>query len=375
MRYTVNSAELLNCLQILDKVILTKNITPIMSCVLFEVGEESLKMRSTDKEITLSCSIDVIESSGECKVAINAKRILEILKTIPEQPLTFDINTSTLQINLNYQNGHMVFQGENADEFPQLKPIEGQITSVTAPTKALNQALGNALVAIATDDARLAMQGVYFDITPEDFAIVASDGRKLVRTLIDHDATDVTAGFVIPQKPISIMRSIMDRLDDTVHISTNTEGNASFELGTFTMHCRLITENYPNYRRVIPQNNDRIATIDRNSLLSALRRIIAIADKSTCLIKMQFDTDRITISAENNNYAQSAEEQIMCQYDSTPIKIGFQGSFLFDLVNRISSDEIIFKLSDPSRAGLILPSTQEEGTDVLMLLMPLLITN
>ena len=171
MRFTVNSAELLNVLQILDKVILTKNITPIQSCVLFEVSENVLRLRSTDKEITLSCSLDLIDSSGDYKIAINAKRILDILKTIPEQPLTFDVNPSSLQINLDYQNGHMVFQGENADEFPALKTIDGDITSFTVPTKALNIALGNAMVAASTDSSRQAMQGVLFDLTPEDFAI------------------------------------------------------------------------------------------------------------------------------------------------------------------------------------------------------------
>lgn len=375
MRFTVNSAELLNVLQILDKVILTKNITPIQSCVLFEVIENVLKLRSTDKEITLSCSLDLIDSSGDYKIAINAKRILDILKTIPEQPLTFDVNPSSLQINLDYQNGHMVFQGENADEFPALKTIDGDITSFTVPTKALNIALGNAMVAASTDSSRLAMQGVLFDLTPEDFAVVASDGRKLARTLVECNVHDITSNFILPPKPIGIIRSIFDKFDGEVNIGTNTEGNATFEIGRFALYCRLVQEPYPNYRRVIPQNNDRIATIDRNSLVNALRRVIAIADKSTCLVKLQLDSDKMTLSAENNNYAQSAEEQIMCQYDNVPIKIGFQGDFLLDLINRLSGDEIVLKLSDPSRAGLIVPVTQEEQTQVVMLIMPLLITN
>lgn len=375
MRYTVNSAELLSVLQVLDRVILTKNVTPIQSCVLFDISGNILKMRSTDKEITLSCSLDLIDASGDYRIAVNAKRILEILKTIPEQPLTFDVNTSSLQINLSYQNGHMVFQGENADEFPELRTVEGETASFSVSTKALNVALGNAVVAASTEESRKAMQGVFFDLTPEDFSVVASDGRKLARTVVECDTHGITESFILPPKPIGIIRSVLDKFDGETNVKTNAEGNATFEMGRFSMFCRLVQEPYPNYRRVIPQGNDRIATIDRSSLVNALRRVIAIADKSTCLVKMQLDSDKMTLSAENNNYAQSAEEQIVCQYDSVPIKIGFQGDYLVDLVNRLGSEEIVLKLSDPSRAALIVPVTQEEQTETIMLLMPLLITN
>ncbi len=375
MRYIVNSAELLNVLQVLDRVILTKNVTPIQSCVLFDVSENVLNLRSTDKEITLLCSLSLVESSGDYKFAVNAKRILEILKTIPEQPLTFDVNTQSLQINLSYQNGYMTFQGESADDFPELKAIEGEATSFEVSTKALNIALGNAMVATSSEEGRKAMRGVFFDLTPEDFSVVASDGRKLALTKVACDKHDTTASFILPPKPIGIVRSVLDRFEGNVSVKATAEGNATFEMGNFSLFCRLIDEPYPNYRRVIPQNNDRIALVDRNSLVNALRRVIAIADKSTCLVKVQLEPDKLTLSAENNNYAQSAEEHIVCQYDDVPVKIGFQGSYLVELVNRLSSEEVVLKLADPSRAALIVPTVQEENTDTLMLLMPLLITN
>lgn len=375
MRYTVNSAELSSHLQNLDKVILVKNSIPILTCVLFEINDTTLTMRATDKEVTLTSKLQLIDSSGDSSFAINAKRIIEILKAIPEQPVTLDVNTTTLQIDLTYQNGHMIFQGENADEFPTLKTIDGELTSLNVNAAILSKGLANAVVAAANDDARIAMQGIFFDITPDEFAIVASDGRKLVHSLINCDTNGITTSFIVPQKPVTIMRSVLDKSDATIQISTNTEGNAAFDMGDYVMYCRLVSEVYPNYKKVIPQNNDRIATIDRASLTNALRRVMVIADKSTSLIKLQFEADKLTISAENNNYAQSAEEHILCQYEGMPIKIGFQGNFLVDLLSRISSEEVVIKLSDPSRAGLILPSVQEEGFNILMLLMPLLITN
>lgn len=375
MKYIVNSAELYSHLQNLDKVILAKNTVPILSCVLFEVNDTTLNMRATDKEITLQSSLQLAETSGDSSFAVNAKRILDILKVIPEQPITLEVNTSTLQIDLRYQNGHMVFQGENADEFPQLKSQENETNSFPVAADALNTALANAIVATANDDARIAMQGIYFDITPGEFAIVASDGRKLVRSLILCDTNNVTASFILPQKPVNIIRAVVGKNLESINISTYAEGNATFDMGDYTMHCRLITEAYPNYKKVIPQNNDRIATLDRESLMGALKRVLVGADHATSLVKMQFEADKLTLTAENNNYAQSAEEHILCQYEGMPIKIGFQGNYLTDLLGRLNTEEVVIQLSDPSRAGLILPSKQEENFNILMLLMPLLITN
>lgn len=375
MRYIVNSAELYSHLQNLDKVILAKNTVPILSCVLFEINDTRLNLRATDKEITLTSSLQLAESGGDSSFAVNAKRILDILKVVPEQPITLDVNTSTLQIDLKYQNGHMIFQGENADEFPQLKSQENETSSFLVAADALNNALANAVVATASDDARIAMQGIYFDITPGEFAVVASDGRKLVRSLISCDTNNVTASFILPQKPVNIIRAVVGKNLESINISTFAEGNATFDMGDYVMHCRLITEAYPNYKKVIPQNNDRIATLDRESLMGALKRVLVGADHATSLVKMQFEADKVTLTAENNNYAQSAEEHILCQYEGMPIKIGFQGNYLTDLLGRLNTEEVIIQLSDPSRAGLILPSKQEENFNILMLLMPLLITN
>ncbi|MBQ7742945.1 MAG: DNA polymerase III subunit beta [Bacteroidaceae bacterium] len=375
MRYIVNSAELYSHLQNLDKVILAKNTVPILSCVLFEIKDSTLNMRATDKEITLTSSLQLVESGGDSSFAINAKRILDILKVIPEQPITLDINTSSLQIELKYLNGHMVFQGESADEFPLLKQQENETSSFPVAADALSQGLANAVVATASDDARIAMQGIFFDIAPGEFAIVASDGRKLVRSLINCDTNNVTTSFILPQKPVNIIRAVVDKAVQDIKVSTYAEGNATFDMGDYVMHCRLITEAYPNYKKVIPQNNDRIATLEREALIGALRRVMVGADHATCLVKMQFEADKLTLTAENNNYAQSAEEHLLCQYEGMPIKIGFQGNFLMDLLGRLTTEEVIIQLSDPSRAGLILPSTQEEKFNILMLLMPLLITN
>ncbi len=375
MRCKFNCAELLSCLQNLDKVVVTKNNPSILACVLFEINGNTLTLRSTDKEITLITSLQLVEADGDFRFAIESKQMIEILKTIPDQPITFDINTSKLEIKLNYQNGYMIFQAQNADEFPMLPEPDTDITSFTVNGAVLARAMTDSVVAAAEDEGRKVMQGVFFDITPGEFNVVASDGRMLVLSQIKCDTKGLTNNFIMPQKPISAISSVLMSADQDIIVSTSTQGNATFNVGTYTMYCRLLTDPFPNYHKVIPTSNDRKITIDRASLLGALRRAMVVADISTSLVKLSFDTDRLVVSAENRNYAMAAEETVLCQYDGTPIKIGFKGDNLIELLLRISTEMVTIELSDPSRAGIIKPAQQDERLETLMLVMPMLITS
>ncbi|MBQ0089144.1 MAG: DNA polymerase III subunit beta [Prevotellaceae bacterium] len=375
MKYVVNSTDLLSRLQNMECVILPKNVLPILGCVLFEAKGDCLTMTATDKEITLVSSVKLLETTGDSKFAINAKQISDILKSLPDQPLTIDINSATLQVNLNYQNGHMAFQAENGEDFPQQKNIEGESSEVKLNANLLNVGLGMALSAASTDKNRMAMCGVFVDVSPTDLSLVASDGHKFVRYMITCDTGNQTKGFILPPKPASILRSLIDKNNEDVCINTYTVGNATIDTGDYKMSCRLIEEKYPNYKSIIPQNNANIAVVDRQSFLSSVRRIMIAADKSSSLVKLQFETGKVVLSSENTNFSQAAEEQLVCQYEGYPLKIGFSGSYLIELIGKLNSEQISIKLSDPSKPGLILPVEQEKGSDTLMLLMPLLITN
>ena len=352
-----------------------KNNIPILTCFLFNVKDGVMEITGTDNETTLKCSLQLNQSDGDACFAVPSKQLLDILKEIPEQPLSIDFNPTTLQIDLSYQNGHFSLQAENGNDYPQMQENEGEGHTIILNADILNKAFGCTIVAASSDESRKVMNGLFFDITPKDLSIVASDGHKLVCYKILCDTHDISTNFILPRKPASLLRSILEKMTADITLRTFDNGNARIEAEEFKMDCRLLQEKYPNYKNVIPKNNPNIATIDRASFQSALRRMLVACDKGTELIKFNFEAGKMTLSTENLNYAQSAEEKLVCQYEGTALRIGFRGDYMLDLLNNVQSTDVILQLSDPSRAGLILPSEQEKDTDIVMLLMPLLIAN
>lgn len=375
MKYVVTSTVLYSRLQTVDRVITQKNNLPILSCFLFQLKGNNLEVTATDNDTTLKCNVPLTESDGDCTFAIPAKQFLDILKEIPEQPLTIEYNPTTLQIDITYQNGHFSLQAEPGDEFPVQKQNDGQGNEIVLNASTLSKGFASAIIAASNDEARKIMNGLFVDITPQDLSIVASDGHKLVCYKIICDTHNTTTNFILPRKPATLLRSIIDKINGDVTLRTYNDGNAIIETENFKMICRLLQEKYPNYKNVIPQNNTNIATIDKASLQSAVRRVLVASDKATSLIKFTFEPGKVTLITENVNYGQRAEEKLVCQYEGTPLRIGFRGDYMLELLNNVQSQDVVLRLADPSRAGLILPSEQEKDTDVIMLLMPLLIAN
>ncbi|MBP3775101.1 MAG: DNA polymerase III subunit beta [Bacteroidaceae bacterium] len=375
MKYVVTSTLLYGRLQTIDRVISPKNSIPVLSCFLFKFQGEQLEVTASDNETTLKCNIPLIQTEGDCTFAIAAKQLLDILKEIPEQPLTIDFNATTMQLGLTYQNGHFTLQAESGDEYPQMKSSEGESNEVEVPAKTLSHAFAAAIIAASNDEARKIMNGLFIDITTDDLSVVASDGHKLVCYRIFCNTHQTTQSFILPRKPAALLRTIIDKIDGNITLRTFGDGGALVQAEDFQMTCRLLQEKYPNYKNVIPQNNSNIATIDRASLQSAARRVLVASDKATALIKFNFEAGKVTLATENVSYAQSAEEKLVCQYEGIPLRIGFRGDYLLELLSNVQSQDVVLRLSDPARAGLILPSEQEKDTDLTMLLMPLLIAN
>ncbi len=375
MRYVVTSTLLYSRLQNIERVIQPKNTIQILSCFLFDIKGNNMMVIATDQDTMLKTNIELQEANGDCKFALESKQIMNILKEIPEQPLTLEINPGTLQIDLTYQNGHFSFQGVQGDEYPIPATPEGESNDITLEAASLVKGISTALIAAANDETRKVMNGVFMDISPEDLSIVASDGHKLIRYRIVCDTHGTTAGFTLPQKPANILKNILEKAKGAIVIRTYGTRNAMIETEDYVISCRLIEDKYPNYKSVIPTQNNNVAVIDRASFVSAMRRVLVVADKTTALVKFVFSNNKVVLTSENINYSLSAEEQLVCQYEGMPLKIGFKGTDMLELISALQGTDFIIKLADPSRAGLILPGEQSENTDLLMLLMPLLINN
>ncbi|WP_291530181.1 DNA polymerase III subunit beta [Bacteroides sp. UBA939] len=374
MKFIVSSTVLSSHLQAISRVINSKNSLPILDCFLFELKDGTLSATVSDSETTMVTSVEVNESDSDGRFAVAAKTILDALKEIPEQPLMFEVNINSLEITVQYQNGKYSLMGQNADEFPQSAMLGDSAVRVEMDASVLLAGINRAVFATADDELRPVMNGIYFDITTEDITMVASDGHKLVRCKTLSAKGNERAAFILPKKPASLVKNLLPKEQGSVVIEFD-ERNAVFTLERYRMVCRLIEGRYPNYNSVIPQNNPYTVTVDRMLLVGALRRVSIFSSQASSLIKLRMQENQIVISAQDIDFSTSAEESLACQYEGNPMSIGFKSTFLIDILNNIVADEVIVKLADPSRAGVIVPVEQEENEDLLMLLMPMMLND
>ena len=374
MKFIVSSSVLSSHLQAISRVINSKNALPILDCFLFELKDGVLSVTVSDSETTMRTSLEVIESDVDGRFAIVARTLLDALKEIPEQPLSFDVNISSLEIMVQYQNGKYHLMGQNADEFPTPITLGDNAVHVDMSAQILLDGINRAVFATADDELRPVMNGVYFDITTEDITMVASDGHKLVRCKTLAAKGDERAAFILPKKPAVLLKNLLAREQGNVMIAFD-ERNAMFVLENYHMVCRLIEGRYPNYNSVIPQNNPYKVTVDRLQLMGALRRVSIFSSQASSLIKLHMEKNLIMVSAQDIDFSTSAEETLACQYAGNTMSIGFNSTFLIDILGNISSEEVVIELADPSRAGVITPMEQEENEELLMLLMPMMLND
>ena len=374
MRFDVSSTALLSRLQAVGKVIASKNTLPILDNFLFQLEGNVLTVTASDVETRLVTSVEVMNARGSALFCVSAKMLLEPLKELPEQPLTFDVNDANLEVFIHFQNGKYNFIGQKGDTYPQQKPLSEQAVEVVIDAQQLLNGISRSLFATADDELRPVMNGIYFDFHTDDLTFVASDGHKLVRLRNLSVKSEERASFILPKKPATLLKNLLAKEDGVVRLQFD-DNNAYVHCVNFEMVCRLIEGRYPNYNSVIPKENPFQVTIDRLSLLNALKRVSVFSNQSSSLIKLHLKDNLLTVSAQDIDFSTSAEERISCAYEGDELSIGFKATYLIDILGNLSSTDVILQLADPSRAGLIFPSENEENEDFLMLLMPMMLND
>lgn len=372
MKFTVSSTKLLGHLQIISRVINSKNTMAILENFLFQLEGNTLTLTASDIETTLTTSVEVEQAEGDGCVAVTSKLLLDTLKEFSEQPLTFDINDGNLAMVIKSVNGSYNFIGLNGSEYPQTAALTDDARRFTIGSQILFEGINKTIFCTADNELRPVMSGILFDLKTEDITIVATDAHKLVRYTHNSVTTEEPANFILPKKPANLLKAILPKEGGEVEVIFDSK-NTRFQLGNYTMVCRQIEGRFPNYNAVIPTNNTYRVVVDRLSLMNALKRVSVFSNQGSNLIKLAFAANRIHISAQDIDFSISAEETIESQYDGENINMGFKSSFLIEILNNINAPEVIFELTDPSRAGLILPIENEENEDLLMLLMPMLL--
>lgn len=375
MTFTVSSKAINDALTILSKVIASKNVLPILDDFIIRLEGDTLHMTAADTENMMTTTVCVTEGNGEGSFAINAKNMMEALKNMAEMPLTFEFNEDTNKVKVSYQNGIFSLPTESPDEFPQPYPIKSAL-EVSIPENILQENIARTVFATAQDELRPVMNGIFFDLTEECLAVVASDGHQLVRNkILSIQATEDNKGsFILPKKPAHILKNTLRKVDAVVSIAADSS-RVEFITDTFTLNCRLIEGRYPNYNSVIPKNNPNTLTVDRVTLIAALKRVSPFANDNSQLMKLHVQQHALRLEAEDYDFSKTAEESMVADYDGNDMKIGFKSGTLQGILDNIKSTEVQMQLADPSRAGLIQPSEQPEQQEILMLIMPMLLND
>ena len=373
MKFIVSSLKLLKNLQALSGVIGSKNTLPILDDFLFQLTENELKITTSDLDVTMTVNMvpDMVDGTGE--VTIPARLLLEIMKNFPDVPITISVDNNTLAVELIAGEGRYKLAGHKSDEFPQL-PAMADTLVWEIPADVLAKGFEKTVFATGMDEIRPIMSGVLMEMTDNFLTFVATDAHKLVRYRRMDVKSDVVASFIMPKKPINQLKSILTTLaDEPVRIEFN-KTNASFVFGDYMLICRLIEGRYPNYDAVIPKQNPNHLTIDRQTFLSAIRRVAVFSSKATHQVRFRIAGQELTLTAEDIDFYNEAKERLTCSYEGDDMEIGFNSRFLQEMLANFDSETIKIDMSAPNRAGIITPIDNEnEAEDLLMLLMPVML--
>jgi DNA polymerase III subunit beta len=375
MKFIVSSAVLLKNLQTINGVVATNPIVPILENFLFRIeagpdgGGSVLTVTASDLQTTMTTMIPV-DASETGAIAIPAKLLLDTLRGLPEQPVTVNIDTETFGTEILTDNGRYKLSGENPIDFPKIPAVNKNL-SVELTSDALAAAINNTVFATSADDLRPAMTGVYLQLTTDNATFVATDGHRLIRYRRTDITSSATTSMIIPRKALQLLKNSLP--DDVPVKAEFSASNASFTFGPTQLICRLIDERFPDYENAIPVNNPNVMTIGRTDLLNSLKRIMIYANRTTHQIRLSVKGNSLTISAEDLDYSNEANEKLLCDYDGEPIDIGFNAKLMAEMVGNLGAKMVELRMSAPNRAGLLIPADKAEAEDVLMLVMPVML--
>jgi len=371
MKFIVSASSLLKHLQQISGVINANTVLPILEDFLFDIEDKKLNIVATDLETVMRVQMEV-ESKTNGKVCIPARILMDSLKNIPDQPLTFNIDKN-YTVEITSDNGKYKVMGENPDNFPK-EPVADDTNSFTMSSTSLLNAVNNTLFAVSNDDLRPAMTGVFFELSKDAAQFVATDAHRLVR----YKRTDVKCpkneSFIVPKKPLNLLKSALPNNEDELTISYNTN-HLFVTHGSTRLICRLIDARFPDYKVVIPTDNPYRLVVNTNDFQGALRRVSVFSNKSTNQVVLSISGSELQLAAQDVDFSFEGNERMSCQYDGEDLQIAFNAKFLIEMLNAAETDEIKIELSTPTKAGIIKPTEQTEGEDLLMLVMPLMLNN
>lgn len=372
MKFIVNTTALLEKLQMIIGAITSKPLLPILDHFLFDIQNGQLVISSTDLETSMSTSLPV-EADENLKIAVPSRLTMDTLKSLPSQPVTFNVDTKTNMIEIRSEFGRYKLAGQPGGDFPKV-PEQDTEQSISMSQGVLLGSIAKTIFATGNDDLRLALTGVYVQLTEDSATFVATDANRLVRCVRTDIKPGIEQNFILPKKALNLLKSSLKDSDDVVRLDFNAS-NAFFTFGDVRLICRFIDERYPDYNAVIPDDNPNKLILNRDEFLNSVKRINIFSNKSTHQIRLKISGSEMSISAEDYDMSNEATERLSCDYSGEDIEIGFNARLLLEMLSGMYSSQVQFEMSTPNRAGIMVPTENEEGEDLLMLIMPMMLNS
>lgn len=370
MKFKVPGKAFQNNLQLMSRVLNSKNTIGILDNFLIRIEENRLWITGSDSENTMVSWLEIFDVEGQGEVAVPSKTLIEMSKETGNQPLEFEMDDETRKFDVKYQKGHFEFMGVDAAEFPRRAADEEESRELVVPAEVIAKGIENTLYAVSSDTIRPTMTGIFWDIKEDNITFVSSDTHKLVRYRNFQARPGFEGGLILPSKPAAILKAMIGKEDTEVKMRLNSKG-AVFEVGNFRLSCKFIMGNYPNYNRVIVENSPYHLVVDRESLLNAVRRVSLFASKSTSLVKCEISADSVKMISRDFDYSTMGEETVDCTYDGEPMMIGFATNYMIDILSHLDCDDLKISLVDPARPGLFEPLQQKDDENIVVLQMPI----
>ena len=373
MKLIISSSELLKGVMAVAKAIPAKSPLPILENFLFDLKGNTLEITASDSELTLKTQLEVENTAEEGRIAIPAKHMMDLLKELPDQPLTIN-TTSDSSFVCSWASGESTLPYFPAEDYPEITGTDETAVTLQFPAQSLVEGISSTIYATADDEIRPAMNGIYFDIDVASTTLVASDSHKLIcYTTADVKASE-KASFILHKKPAAILKSIIGKDAEVVDIAFDSK-NVTFKFGSTIVICRLVVGKYPRYRDVIPQNNSNILSINRAQLLNTVKRVSVCSNKASNHIKFDLKSGSLMVSAQDLGFSIAAHETMACQYDGDDLTIGFKSPFIIEILSNMTCGEVVMKFLDSKRAALIVPAAdEEESNKICGIIMPIMIS-
>ncbi len=371
MKFVVSTSTLLKQLQNISGALAGNKVLPILDNFLFDIKKNNLTLCSSDLETSMIATMEV-ECKDNIKVAIEGKQLLDVLKNLSEQPLTFKVD-ETFSVEISSDNGVYKLNGEDGDNFPKIPKPSGETGELTMAGGTLAHIIGSTFFAIGQEELRPAMTGLFFQLGIDGSCFVSTDAHRLVRIKRPDLKHTESANFIVPRKSISVLKNVLPADLTPVKVAYD-KNNAYFDAGNIQLICRLIDAKYPDYEAVIPAENPNVLSINKDDLFAALKRVSIFSNKTTNQVAFNLKGSTLHINGQDIEFSNEANESLACNYSGADLEIGFNGKFLIDMLAAINSEAIRFEMSSPSRAGLVLPEKQADSEDLLMLIMPIMLS-